>query len=303
MKRRQIVKIIEEICKENGYKLSLYSDEWIIVVENAGKKMIIPSYRFPNNDAGVSDLCSDKSGLSDFLTANEIPCIPHTFYWFGGKNDSLNDENGLAKILAEHIEKYKGVVIKPNNGTGGSNVFKITNENMIPSILQMFKGEPRMIAISPFVEIESEYRAIVQGDEIAFTFEKMRPTVIADGKKSFFDYIKESGLVPTADLLDYIPKKGEEVQLVWKHNLQGGAKPVLVENPPDELINLVERARKATGIKFASVDVVKTNGRFYILEINSGVMMEKFSSENELYYDLAKKTYKKAIEDYFVIKN
>lgn len=301
MKRRQIVRIIEEICKENGYKLSLYSDEWVIVIDNGEKRMIIPSYRFPNNDAGVSDLCSDKSGLSEFLRAYDVPCIPHQFFWMGGMDDDSRDE--IVKALRELVEKHKGAVIKPNNGTGGSNVFKITDVNSIETTLQHFKGEPRMIAISPLVTIEAEYRAIVCGEEIALTFEKIRPSVVADGKKRFFDYIKESGLTPSQDLVDYLPQKGEKVELIWKHNLQGGAKPILVENPSEELVHLVERARQVTGVKFASIDIVKTKGQFFVLEINSGVMMEKFSSENDLYYNLAKKVYKKAIEDYFVIKN
>lgn len=302
MKRRQIVKIIEEICREEGYKCTLYSDEWLILVSNGEKQMFIHSYRFPNNDASVSDLCNDKSTLSEFLTANGIACIPHAFFWLNGGKNTSKELSEFSETLKNYIDKYNGVVVKPNNGTGGNNVFKITEKNLIPEFVKRYQGQTGMIAISPFVQIEAEYRSIICGNEIMLTFEKIRPIVTADGKKSFLDYLRENGLKNCDEIVDYVPEKGETIELVWKHNLQGGAKPLLVENPPRELTDLVESARRLTNVNFASVDIVKVDGKYYILEINSGVMMEKFSSENEMYYNLAKKTYKKAINDYFMLK-
>lgn len=302
MERRQIVKIIEEICKELNLNLKLYSDEWLIVIDNGEKRMFIHSYRFPNNDSAVSDLCNDKSGLSEFLLSFGVPCISHSFYWLSGGTDFSKEEKELAEMFLTFIEKYKGAVVKPNNGTGGSEVYKICDKNAVFEFVKRYKGRSGMIAISPFVDIETEYRTVVCGDEIMFTFEKIRPSVTADGKKSYFDYIRENGLKISGDIVDYVPKEGEKIPLVWKHNLQGGAKALLVENPPVEVVELVESARKTTGVKFASIDVVKVDGKYYVLEINSGVMMEKFSKENEYYYNLAKNTYKKAIKDYFMIK-
>ncbi len=303
MERRQIVKIIEEICREEGFKLSFYSDEWLLLISNGEKRMFIHSFRFPNNDAAVSDLCNDKSGLSEFLESNNVPCIPHTFFFLSGGNEFSKESKELCKILTKHIEEYKGVVVKPNNGTGGNEVYRINDISFIPDFVKRYADKSGMIAISPYVEIEAEYRTVICGDQAMFTFEKIRPSVIADGKKSYLDYVNEYGSKTFGDFANYIPEKGESVYLTWKHNLQGGARAKLRDNPPNEVIELAEKARLISGVKFASIDIVKVNGKYYILEINSGVMLEKFSKENEQYYLLAKNAYKKAINDYFKIKN
>jgi glutathione synthase/RimK-type ligase-like ATP-grasp enzyme len=62
----------------------------------------------------------------------------------------------------------------------------------------------------------------------------------------------------------------------WRHNLELGARPVLL--PPGEMrdtcVALAMRAAGSIGIRFASVDVVRVAGAWKVLEINSGVMME-----------------------------
>lgn len=46
----------------------------------------------------------------------------------------------------------------------------------------------------------------------------------------------------------------------------------------------------------------KNNDNYMILEINSGVMMEKFSKLGEDYYKTAKHIYKRAIYDFWGLK-
>ncbi len=68
----------------------------------------------------------------------------------------------------------------------------------------------------------------------------------------------------------------------WRHNLDSGAQPVLLEQGADRDA-CVEIARKAAGainIRFGSVDIVQVEGSWKILEINSGVMMEALSGSH-----------------------
>ena len=73
--------------------------------------------------------------------------------------------------------------------------------------------------------------------------------------------------------------QGEQVTIVWKHNLAAGALPSLSLTKEEKaaILPLAIRASKAVGIAFASVDIVKTRkGDYQVIEINSGIMMEKF---------------------------
>jgi len=53
------------------------------------------------------------------------------------------------------------------------------------------------------------------------------------------------------------------------------------------------------GIDFASVDVVKVGEEYFVLEINAGVMTERFSLESEENYATAKEIYREALLRYF----
>jgi glutathione synthase/RimK-type ligase-like ATP-grasp enzyme len=59
-------------------------------------------------------------------------------------------------------------------------------------------------------------------------------------------------------------------------------------------------ASKSIKIKFASIDIVQDdNDNFMVLEINAGVMMEKFSKQNDKFYGIAENIYTKAIKYMF----
>lgn len=55
--KRQLVKILEEICKENHCDFVSFSDDWILQIKANGKPdYIVIGHKFPNNNASVSKL-------------------------------------------------------------------------------------------------------------------------------------------------------------------------------------------------------------------------------------------------------
>jgi glutathione synthase/RimK-type ligase-like ATP-grasp enzyme len=79
--------------------------------------------------------------------------------------------------------------------------------------------------------------------------------------------------------------------------LQLGAQPIPVTNR--KLLNVLSKlalqAIKTVGINFASVDIAQIGNTFKIMEINSGVMLEKFAVYSKHNYQIAKNIYSKAI--------
>ena len=96
-----------------------------------------------------------------------------------------------------------------------------------------------------------------------------------------------------------VPKKDEKVLLNWKHNLGQGAVPEVVKNVDlaKKLSNFAFKVCDLLKIKFASIDIIEADGGFKILEINGGIMMEKFSSYSEENYQIAKKIYYSALKE------
>jgi glutathione synthase/RimK-type ligase-like ATP-grasp enzyme len=60
---------------------------------------------------------------------------------------------------------------------------------------------------------------------------------------------------------------------------------------------LATKATKALNVKFVSVDIARIDNQLKIIEINSGVMLERFSQQSTANYQLAKNIYKRVITD------
>ena len=302
---KQLVKLIKEICNEEGIRFESFSDDWIIeLTSKDNKKALIYSYKFPNNNAAVSKVCDDKAALSDVLQSNGINHVDH-YYFERSKNPSFYEEIMLP-TLANLLQKHNELVLKSNFGSGGNRVYRCANLIEIEKATFELLKSSRAMAVSPYERIKNEYRVIVLNGKVMLVYLKQRPYVIGNGKSSIEQLIENKNinkldLMPTIDL-NYIPKKDEEVTVSWKHNLGKGSLPIIVDdsNLIKQLSSIALQTSKTLNIKFASIDIIVNDENEYkILEINSGVMMEVFSSLNEENYKIAKHIYKSAIDEYF----
>jgi glutathione synthase/RimK-type ligase-like ATP-grasp enzyme len=91
---------------------------------------------------------------------------------------------------------------------------------------------------------------------------------------------------------------GQRQVLSWRHNLDSGAEPVLLDDGAsrESCVRIAIDAARAIGLRFGSIDVVRVDGAWRILEINSGVMMEALS---KLHPDLVEAAYSAALDKVF----
>lgn len=78
--QRSIVKIIKEICFENGISYESFSYDWIFRLSNNKKVAHIFGYQFDNNSAAAQLICADKCATSDILLFNCVPAVKHVFF-------------------------------------------------------------------------------------------------------------------------------------------------------------------------------------------------------------------------------
>jgi glutathione synthase/RimK-type ligase-like ATP-grasp enzyme len=151
--------------------------------------------------------------------------------------------------------------MKPNEGTSGRSVFRVATASDLDSAVSDIFSSHLSLAISPYVEIADEVRVILLDDV---------PRVV------------------------YRKQRGSD----WRHNLEFGAQPVLLDqgDARDACVSLALRAAQAIGIRFASVDVVRVGTEWKVLEINSGVMMEMLG---KLHPELVHATYSAALDEVF----
>jgi D-alanine-D-alanine ligase-like ATP-grasp enzyme len=167
------------------------------------------------------------------------------------------------------------------------------------------------LAISPYLAIEDEVRVVVLDDVALVVYGKNRPAVTGDGRQTLLELAiaatpaaQRSVVLPdlvrgrTKSELDTIMPVGQRQVLNWRHNLDTGARPVLLEqgDTRQACVRLAVKAAHAIGLRFGSVDLVRAGGRWQVLEINAGVMMEQLAS---FHPDLVDAAYAAALDKVF----
>lgn len=301
---RQLIKIVKEICAEYRIAVRSYSYDWILQLTGNQRTMFIYGYKFPQNNASAEHICNDKAALSDVLEECGIPHVPH-FYFMAPTHPQYTGPNGDWERLIAIFEQYGPLVCKTNTGSGGRNVIKVeTRKNLEQAVFELFSMSHSM-AVSPYVRIAGEYRVIVLEEHAEVIYQKQRPFVTGTGTDPIWKLIRQDPDLDgiEADLeLDWerIPAAGETVDVSWKHNLGQGAVPVVVPEGSLHhiLADLALSCAAALGLRFASIDIIKDNEGYQILEINSGIMMENFAKSSLQNYQTAKEIYRKAILQY-----
>ena len=295
--------LIKEICIEENIEYTLISKEWIMALTKNNVTKCISGYRFNLNDHAIGSVIDDKYALYDLCKLLELPIIEHKLLF--NPNSKLG--NNTLELIDRYFQEYnENVVIKPNNGSEGIGVYHIKDrEELLEKTNELFNSN-FSISICPFYEIDREYRIIVLDNQVELVYEKIKPVVIGDGKSSLKDLLLELNYSYFNNKLNdkkynRILKKSEIYEYDWRFNLSNGATAKLVreENLKNYLSNFALDVTKKLNTRFVSVDIIKSNGKFYLIEINSGVCINKVCNFIDKNYKITKEIYRKAINKMF----
>ena len=258
---RIFVQAIRRYGAEHGIAVEVRADGWLIAMRRGDDRRFAFGYDIGLNSAIAHRLANDKSATAEVLTLAGVPCIPHRLFLnpkLGEKVVGAGWRQAMVAVLHDHPQ---GVVVKPNEGTSGRSVFKVTTEAELDHAASEVFSMSAGLVISPYVAIEEEVRVVLLDE---------RP------------------------LVAYSKQRGTD----WRHNLDAGAKPVLLEDGEVRAacVKLAAGAARAIGIAFASIDVVRVDGAWRVLEINSGVMMEALG---KLHPELVQAAYDAALDRMF----
>lgn len=304
-KDRMLVRIVKEICAEKGIRFDSFSYDWIIRLEKDGTSGFIFGYNFGINTAAASAICCDKSAASEVLAHSGVPAVEHFLFMSPGNIKHVGESGNWSRLI-ELLERFRTLVCKPNEGTGGNSVYLVRNQFELEEAAHTIFQSSRTMAVCPYYEFDEEYRVVVLDYNVKLIFAKKIPFIAGDGHRKVKDlligFMKEHNSLIENRFnevqLETVLAKGQRLCLNWKHNLGQGASPSIIENGPvtRSLSEIAVKAAKSIGIAFASVDIAQTNEGLKVLEVNSGVMMESFSQFSEENYIKAKSIYGEAID-------
>lgn len=287
--------IIKEICTDKGIKVTTISKGWIHVLEKDNIIHYINGYKFDINNSCISYILDDKYAFFELMEHKNYPTINHTIL-----------HKNYDKILVEKLfKKYnEQVVIKSNLGTCGREVFYSANLEKVYKIIDKLLISHISVSICPFINIKTEYRVILLESQPVLIYAKKKPIVIGDGKKTIKELLVEFNkqYFLDKDLPNEVLDNGKCYEYNWQFNLSGGA-TISMEIPQDKkdaICNLASAITNDINARFCSIDIVEDDkNEFYIMEGNSGVMMDNFIKIHPDGYNIAKKIYKNAINIMF----
>ncbi len=311
---RIFVTLLREIAAEQGYTFTSFSQDWILRFEKAGQVRHTFGFNFEINSATALMLAGDKAAVAALLQHQGVPHIEHRFFLNPSRAAYIPESGHWPAILAYAQQQNYNLVAKPNEGTGGLGVVRVkTQAQLEKAVLSIFqKGQS--LSLSPYYDIQNEYRLILLDTECQLAYAKQRPQVSGDGAASLRALIERhllAGALTQAQAteaieqhqaqLERILPPGESLTVGWKHNLGAGSAPHVLSPGPllQQLQTLALAAQQAINIRFASIDIVEVEGSLRVLEVNSGIMMEHFANHQPANRATAKAIYARALEKMF----
>ena len=303
-------KMLNEICEEKQIEQKEISYGWIRELKKDNKAHYIMRYQFDLNSEIAYNIAGDKFATYEVLKSNNIPTIEHRMIFSPETRSGYYENKFIDEAKELLINNNNKVVIKANNSCQGKDVFIcVTEEEIEIVVTKLFEEKNDTLSACPYLDIDFEYRVVYLDGEILFVYKKRKPYVTGNGKNTirelidlkFKDQIK-------VDLcrkvnLDMIPEDGEEVTISWKHNLNNGAEPIVIDETDEflkEVKSVAVKAGNAVNIKFATIDVAVTHDKkVLVMEINASVCMNKFSEIVPGGFDIAKNVYAKAVDKMF----
>ena len=264
--KRFFVRTITEAATQLGIKVEWGFGDWICRLEKNGKHQFIYGYNFPINSAISFEIAKDKTATSYFLNQKKIEAVEHEIFMKPELTDFLEKDQSVEAILKRANQWGYPIVCKDNRGTGGNNVFKVENDSELKQALSDIWSVSRAAALSPFYDIENEYRFFILDTKIQFGYKKI---------------------------------KSEDE---WKFNLNRGgeAEVINIDDFPDITKNILDAVHELN-LRVCSVDVIKlkNENKFLILEVNTGICTEYFSQTSQEAQKLSQDLYSNILKKMF----
>jgi glutathione synthase/RimK-type ligase-like ATP-grasp enzyme len=309
--QRIFVDAVTGYCAKRAIAVDVHADGWLIVMQRGASRRFAFGYDVGLNRAVAHRIANDKSATAEVLRISGIACVPHALFLNPEMNQYIRARGSWEAMLGLLNGSLSGIVVKPNEGTSGKSVFRVTSKPALELAVKQIFASHMSLAISPYLDIEDEVRVVLIDEAALVVYSKSRPAAEGDGKHSLLELALEAtsaerrstvltGMMAELDKaeLDAIPPPGQRRVLNWRHNLDSGAQPVLLQPGEirDACVELAVKAAQAIDIRFASIDVVRVAGEWQVLEINSGVMMEALS---KLHPELVYGVYDAALDKVF----
>src|SRR5438105_6409075 len=161
---RIFVQAIKRYCANHGIALDVRAGGWLLTLRRVEQRHFAFGYDIGLNSAIAHRLANDKSATAEVLALEGVPCIPHRLFLNPKLGRNVVGAAWREAMLVLLHDNPQGVVVKPNEGTSGRSVFRVTTETELDHAVGEVFSMSTGLVISPYVEIEDEIRVILLDD-------------------------------------------------------------------------------------------------------------------------------------------
>ena len=308
---KNLQRIIKQIALENNLSYEVLSCDLVIKLTKDNKIRYINGYKFGLNSHSLGLILDDKYATYELLNSLGISvCKHHILFRPTNHNSYAKNYNSFDYCYDLFLKYNKNVILKVNNGTCGDGVYHITTKKELKKIYNHLLKYNFSISLCPYYDIKNEYRVILLNNEIKIMYGKINPVVIGNGKDKLIDLLRDFNInyfgykTNLKKNINYnkVLKKDEKFIYDFKYNLSKGS--IITEDIDKETKSIISKMAKDVSKKinlgFGSIDIIKTNDdKYYVLEINSGVMIENYIKLTSDGFKKAKKVYEEAVLEMF----
>lgn len=308
---KNLQRIIKQIALENDLSYEVLSCDLVIKLTKGNKIRYINGYKFGLNSHSLGLILDDKYATYELLNSLGISvCKHHILFRPTNHNSYAKNYNSFDYCYDLFLKYNKNVILKVNNGTCGDGVYHITTKKELKKVYNHLLKYNFSISLCPYYDIKNEYRVILLNNEIKIMYGKINPVVIGNGKDKLIDLLKDFNInyfgykANLKKNINYnkVLKKDEKFIYDFKYNLSKGS--IITEDIDKETKSIISKMAKDVSKKinlgFGSIDIIKTNDdKYYVLEINSGVMIENYIKLTSDGLKKAKKVYEEAVLEMF----
>ncbi|WP_315838008.1 hypothetical protein [Bradyrhizobium prioriisuperbiae] len=321
-----IGQIFEKIAPKIGAKV-LIEPDWRIagqITFKNGRRCYFRHNTIDINSLGASDIAKDKDYANFFMAQMGYSVVPGRAFFSEKWCEAIRSRLNIDAAYRYAVKIGFPVVVKPNSGSQGKNVYKVyTKREFYRSLRAIFK-EDRVALVQPAVT-GNDYRVVVLDDKIISAYQRVPLNVTGDGSKtirqllrvkqrSFVASSRDTRLRPQDPRIkDYlkrqhltfasVPRRGDTITLLANANLSSGGDSIDVTKKihPD-FAKLTIRLTKDMGLRLCGVDLM-INGsiaerpdKFWILEINSAPGLDHYARSGRSQQTIVEALYLKVLQ-------
>lgn len=310
-----VYSMLQQVCADRGY--TLHGDPRYgysgYIDFGGGRRGFFMGTAFDINGQGASQLARDKAYAGQLLADSGIR-TPESVLLFSPryraelalKSKALAAGLGFAEP-ALAFARHHGfpLFLKPNEGTAGKGVMKVTSvERLFEGIRDLFESADK--ALLQVAASGRDYRLVVLDGQVLAAYERSPFTVTGDGISSVAALVSGAlegfrkgdrpaglsaddprivaelagqGLEPAS-----VPASGQRVVLMPNANLStGGYSADRSEAVHPDFAAIAARAAASCGLVFAGVDIMTEDisqpaGDYRVLEVNSAPGLRNFAA-------------------------